>query len=131
MQRRSISQKELSLILEEAINKRSFCVPHAVYDLPLLDSDLCVLLALFKVQDDFLYKSRGHWKACFFATNKLLAQYSKRSVSTIKRCRARLKYMGVIDYQLGSWKQKRATEYRILIDDFYLADRVMDGFKNG
>jgi len=130
MQSRNMSQRELSQIFAEALSKRSYCVPHVIYDLPLVDSDLSILHVLFKLQDDFLFKSKGHWTAWFFATNKLLAGYSKRSVSTIKRARCRLKYLGIIDYRLGSWKTKRATEYRILIDNFYLADRLSEGVKD-
>lgn len=130
MRSQNMSPREISQILSEAVNKRSYCVPHVIYDLPLTSADLSILHVLFKLQDDFLVKSRGHWASWFFGTNELLAKCSRRSVATIKRCRRRLKYVGIIDYRLGSWKTRRATEYRLLIDNFYLADRVSEGIKD-
>src|SRR3989344_7744817 len=116
MRSQNTSLRAISRILSETINKRSFCVPHIIYDLPLTGADHSVLLVLFKLQDDFLFKSKGHWVSWFFATNALISKYSKKSVSTVKRCRRRLKYIGIIDYRLGAWKTRRATEYRLLFD---------------
>ncbi len=119
----NLSRSTVSEILSETINKRCFFVPHVIYELPITAGDLNTLNALLKLQDDFVYKSKnyGEW---FFAPQSLLVKYSKRSRSTIRRSRQKLKYLGLLDYQLGSRGKRKATMYRILIDPFYLVDRV-------
>jgi hypothetical protein len=87
--------------------------------------------ALFKVQDDFLYKSKKQWSGWCFAANKLLAKLSRRSEATIKRARQRMAFMGLIQYRLGQFNGRKATEYRVLIDRFYLADRALFKLRRG
>lgn len=97
------------------MDKGSYGIPHAIHELPLTAGDLCVAMALFKVQDDFVRKSMnyGGW---FFATTAFLSKNAKRHKSTIKRSTQRLKFLGLIDYRRGSWFGRRATQYRICID---------------
>lgn len=120
-----MSQKDILTILDQAVFRRSYSIPHVIHEVLSRASDFDVMLALFKLQDDSLYKSRGHW-GWFYATKKNLAQCALRSLSTVKRARQRLKYMGLIDYRLGKSYNKKATEYRILIDNFYLADKFLE-----
>jgi len=119
-----MSHSEISQTLKDAVFHRSYSVPHVIHKLPLLGSDQAVLVALFKIQDDFVFKSQGYGHR-FFATNKLVAEIAKRSVSSVKRSRQRLAFLRLICFRLGCYSQRRATEYQILVDPFYLADRAM------
>ena len=121
----SISQSESLKILSEAIWKRSYSIPHVIDNLPLTNADRDVLIALFKLEDEFLFKSHGHWERWFFATMALITKYARRSESTVRRSRRRLMYMGLILYRLGQGQTKKATEYQIQVDPFYLADKAM------
>jgi len=112
--------------LNQAIEYRSYSVPHVIHELSLKPSDSSILLALFKLQDDFVFMSKNYW-GWFFATNTKLANVSHKSKQTIRNSRRRLKYLGLIDYEIGCGLKGKATKYRILIDPFYLADRALEG----
>ena len=116
----NISRSMISKILDESIDKGSYFVPHALHDLPLRSGDFCVLQALFKLQDDYLHKS-GNYGSWFFARLSEVSQFSKRHASTVKRSILRLQYLKLIETHKGSWRRKRATEYRILIDPVFYA----------
>ena len=124
MQLRNTSTQANLKTLSEAIFRHSYAVPHVIHDVLESGAEKDVMLALFKLQDDFLYKSRGHW-SWFFVTTADLVRISKRAKSTVKRARQQLMRRGLIEYRLGEWRRRRATEYRILIDQFYLADRML------
>lgn len=126
MQLENISPRETCRILSEAVYKRSYFIPHIIHELPLTSADLSILITLFKIEDDFLCGGTQCGRR-FIAGMGLLVRLAKRSESTIKRVRRRLKYMQIIDYSLGVWKNKKATEYRILIDSFYRADKALMG----
>ena len=130
MPSRNISIKEISKMLSDSVSRRSFNVPHIIYDLPLTSGDLRCFLALLKLEDEFVFKSRvyGNW---FFLEMKVWKKHSKCSRETFKQSRRRLKYMGLVDYRLGNSFQKRATEVRILMDHFYLADSALSKEKGG
>lgn len=100
-------------------------MPHVLFDLPLSQVERDVMLALLKLQDEFLKGHRGNgW---FFCTVKLLAQYARHDKGLIKKARRRLKYMNLIDYEIGGQKDRKAIRFKILIDDFYLADHKIKG----
>src|SRR3989338_2498465 len=113
-------------ILAEAIDRGCYSLPKILDDLPLNRGIFDTLRALFREQDDFIVRAkRRQYNGWFFISNSNLAKRAKISRSTMRRARFQLKYMGIIDYRIGHWKQSRSTEYRILIDQFYLADRLM------
>lgn len=115
-----------SKILAEAIDQGCYSLPKILDDLPLNRAAFDVLRALFYEQDDFLIQSiRKKYDGWFFVTNSNLAKKARISRSTMRLARFQLKQMGIIDYRVGRWKEGKATEYRILIDQFYLADRLM------
>jgi len=95
-----------------------------MHDIVYSASDMGVMIALFKLQDDFVRKTGDCW-GWFFATNQRISQISKRSKATVKRARLRLMRFGLIKYRCGRWSERKATEYRILIDPFYLADAAI------
>ncbi len=124
MPSQNISTQTISKILSDSVSRRSFSVPHIVYDLPLTSGDFRTLLALFKLQSDFVFKSGDYW-GWFFVEMKVWKKHSKCSRGTFKQSRRRLKRFGLVDYCLGNSFQKRATEVRIHIDPFYLADLAL------
>jgi len=95
----------------------SFSVPHIVYELGLPSGKLSVLIALFKLSDEWSADSKAN-KKWFFITNENLCRLLKQSPSTVKRAKYCLKRLGLIDYQVGSWIRHRATKYRILTEHF-------------
>ena len=125
MRLRNISRSENSKALSDAIEKGSFSIPHILFDLRLASADLLLLAALFKLQDDFLSKS-GKLSGWFFATAKHLSKLTRRSKKTLKRSRQYIKRIGLIDYRLGQFSKRKATEYRILLDRFYLAEKAQN-----
>ena len=124
MSSRNMSASQISEILRNAIYEGgSYVIPHVVHKLVRTKGDLLFMISLFKAQDDFLNKSRGQFLDWFFATNQTLAGHVHCSVATIQRARARMAYLGLIQYRHGHFHNGKATQYRILIDPFYLADR--------
>ncbi len=81
------------------------------------------MLALLKLQDDLLNEA-GHYDNWFFVTQARLTKLVMRSVSTVIRARRRLKFMGLLDYRLGRSAGRLATQYRVLLDPFYLCDKL-------
>ncbi len=103
---------------------RCYSIPHVIHKILKNGSDLRVMIALLKAEDDFLFKDKRHgrWFAC---SRKELAQIALCSESTARKSRQRLKAIRVIDYRLGRLGNHKATEFRILIDNFYLADKSL------
>jgi len=120
----NISPSESLKILSNAAEMGSYNIPHVIDELDLRGSEKSFMVALFKIQHMYCQKSRDYQR-WFFATNKMIMKYAKRSESSIKKARRRCNYRGLIDYRSGSGLLGRATEYRVLIDDFYLADQMI------
>jgi len=112
--------------MRDAIEQASYLSPHIVWELKLKNSsDLLLLQALFKLQDDYLH----HWD-WFFVLNSRLVEMTKTSESTVQRAKQRLKHKRLIDYRVGNYFQKRCTQYKMLINTFYSATTCMsDGQK--
>ena len=126
MQSGNISQSAILNLLSEGVHKGGFTLPHVIFELPMPEAYRSVLIGLFKIQHDFITQCRKY-DGWFFAPADVVARSAKRSAVTVKRARRFLKAMGIIDYRLGSWQKKKATQYRILMDDFHLADLMMNG----
>ena len=111
-------------MLSEAPHKGDYSVPCVIHELPLNKSDLCVTVALLKLEREFRRETNQR-NGSFFVTLRRLSMESKCSTDSVRRSLARLEYMGLIHYWTGSWRNRRATEIKILLDNFYLADEVL------
>lgn len=126
----SISVSRITEILQTAKSQGHYSVPKVLSKLPLNSGERDFMFALLHVQDDFLLQSAGRWKNWFFVTTKQLASLAKRSESTLKRARQRCARMGLIQYRCGQWGCNKATEYQILLDTFYLANKLLEHGSN-
>jgi len=96
----------------------SFFIPKGILKLGLRPHALLALIALLDLEDDFLCKSRGQMRSrWFFASNRQIRQKITISKSTLATSKQYLRSRQLIDYKPGY--TGRATEYRILIDNFY------------
>ncbi len=101
-----------------------FYVPHFLYndDLGLTKNQRGVLYALFALQDMFLSKIKGRdLRGWFNISNKDLCWRAGICEDTLRVQRLALVKKGLIEYKQGY--KGRNSDYRILIDNFYLGNK--------
>ncbi len=98
------------------LDRGCFAIPHVIYspDLPLDKHERFLFTVLLAVEDEFLKTHSGTW---FHATNRAIHERSGISLRQIPRIRERLRRKRMIIFRRGHTGQ--ATEYRILLDNFY------------
>jgi len=110
----------------DIIDQGSFYVPHCIYDdsYGFNKNSRGVLCALFACQDMFLFKTKGdNLREWFNVSNDELCKKANISYDTLSKYRRTLIELDLIDYKRGY--KGRNSDYRILLDNFYLANKYL------
>ncbi len=95
-----------------------YCIPHGLHEVPLSKAGLSVMVALFKLRDEYLSSLGGRTDAdYFFATNERIAKIAKVSKRTVKRIKPKLYLVGLIKYRSPNRKEGNVSRYEILDGD--------------
>ena len=98
--------------------RRFYCVPHGLHEVPLSKAGLSVMIALFKLRDDFLSSLGGRTDSEYFsATNERIAKIAKVSTRTVKRIKPKLYLAGLIKYWSPNRREGNVSKYEILDGD--------------
>lgn len=110
----------------DIISQGSFYVPHFIYDKSARfnKSQKAILFALFALQDKYLFKTKGcSLRTWFNVSNRELCRIVGIAGRTLTPNRLMLVKEGWIEFKRGY--SGRNSDYRIIIDNFYLANKHM------